>query len=459
MKNSVMVTDLRELIVTKDSKALHDFCKSLHAVDGAEFISALNPAEVWEVIRHASPGRMAKIFSHLNEDLQIELVKILKREDVARLFSHMSPDDRAILFKQIPDDIQEHILPAMAQAEREDIRHLITYPKGSAGAMMTSDYAALPPDLSANAAIDKLRLEAPNKETIYSTYVVDEQHRLIGFISLKDLILASPQIKVREVMHKRVVHARTTEDQEIAARRIQKYNLIALPVINEEGVLMGIITHDDAFDIITQEQTEDLEKLMAISGSHRTGIYLRTAAWTHFKNRVPWIVLLAALGFISGFIVQSFESTLMHMLVLASFMPMLADTGGNTGSQSATLVIRALAMGEITFADLVKVMFKELQVALLLALTLGVLSWGKVMFFSGQTEFMGGYTLNMVGLVIAVALGLQVVTATLIGAFLPLAVNRMKFDPAVVASPALTTIVDITGLIIYFTTVKIMLKV
>jgi magnesium transporter len=198
---------------------------------------------------------------------------------------------------------------------------------------------------------------------------------------------------------------------------------------------------------------------MAITGSHEAGVYLRTSSWVHFKNRAYWIVGLAALGLISGMIIHSFEATLVHMMILALYMPMLADTGGNTGSQSATVVVRALALREVSPGDVLKVLFKEFKIAIMLAVILGVLSWGKVMFLSGSSDILAGFSLPTIGLAIAIALGVQVVTATLIGALLPLAAAKVKLDPAVVASPALTTIVDITGLLIYFTTAKLLLGV
>jgi magnesium transporter len=271
--------------------------------------------------------------------------------------------------------------------------------------------------------------------------------------------LARPEKLVKDLMHRDLIYARVTDDQEDAARKIAKYDLIALPVINGDNVLVGIITHDDAIDIINQEHTEDMEKFMAIAGSHEAGIYLRTSSWQHFKNRFVWLVVLAALGLVSGYIVQSFEGMLLQFAILAAFMPMLADTGGNTGSQSATLVVRALALREIFPGDILRVLWKEFQVALPLALLLGVLAFSRAILFAGGSSRPEGFSLSAIGLAIGVALGIQVLTATLIGALLPLAAAKIKFDPAVVASPALTTIVDITGLLIFFTTVKLVLGI
>uniref|UniRef100_A0A7C4GGB2 Magnesium transporter MgtE n=1 Tax=candidate division WOR-3 bacterium TaxID=2052148 RepID=A0A7C4GGB2_UNCW3 len=459
MKNPLLVPELRELVAEGQFEALREFCETTHPVVVAEMLSALEAAEAWEIMRHAAPALQAEVFTNLDQDRQVELLGILSRDDMARIVADMPPDDRADLFKKLPKRRREALLPALAQAEREDIRRLASYAERTAGAIMTSDYATLAPDQTVAQSLERLRREAPDKETIYYAYVVDEQRRLLGQVSLKDLILARPDRLVRDVMHPDVISVRVNDDQEEAARRIQKFDLLALPVVDESGALVGIITHDDALDVIVQEQTEDIEKLMAITGSHEAAGYLRTPSWMHFKRRSVWVVVLAALGLVSGYIVQSFEGLLLQFAVLATFMPMLADTGGNTGSQSATLVIRALALKEISPRDLLRVLLKELQVALMLGLLLGALAWGRVLLFHGRASLTGGHPLWLIGVAVAAALAIQVVTSTLIGAVLPMAAAKLKFDPAVVASPALTTIVDITGLFIYFTTVKLILQV
>ncbi len=459
MKNPLLVPELAEYITNNDIDKLEEFCNSASPAVAAEFLSALPHPDVWEAVKHLSPMVRAEIFTYLEPEVQAELTEKLSRKELARLFSDMPPDDRVDLLKKMPEEQRESILPAMAQAEREDIRRLSAYPEGTAGAVMTSDYASLLPDLTAKDAIERLRREAPDKETVYYAYVVDESRRLIGFISLKDLILAKSTARVRDIMSTEVVFARTTDDQEDAARTIQKYDLIALPVINGGDALVGIITHDDAFDIITQEHTEDIEKMMAIGGEHAAGVYIQTSAWTHFKNRIGWIVALAGLGLVSGYIVQNFEGILLQFTILASFMPMLADTGGNTGSQSATLVIRALALKEITAKDIFKVLLKEFQVSLPLGLLLAVLAWLRVYWFASSSNMPPDFSVIILGIAVGTALGLQVVSSTLIGALLPLIAEKFRVDPAVVASPALTTIVDITGLFIFFMTAKLMLGI
>ena len=458
-KNPILVPELREMLAAGNAKALRDFCKSGHPGLVAELISALSAEESWAVLSHVDLPLRAEIFSHLDDDLMVEMIERLRRNETARLLTEMPHDERADLFKRLPEERRQAVLPALAQAEREDIRRLTAYREGTAGAVMTSDYATLSQQLTVSQAIERLREVAPDKETIYYAYVVDERRKLLGFVSLRDLIVARRESLVADIMHRDVIFVRVDDDQENVARKIQKYDLLALPVLNGGDALVGIITHDDAIDIITQEHTEDMEKFMAIAGSHVDAVYMKTPAWVHFKNRSPWVIVLAFLGLVSGFIVQSFEGLLLQFAVLAAFMPMLADTGGNTGSQSATLVVRALALKEISPRDIFRILAKEFQVAILLAVLLGAIAYGRVILFGYGSIVSKQYSMSTIGFAIALALGLQVVTSTLIGALLPLAAARAKFDPAVVASPALTTIVDITGLLIYFLTVKLLLGI
>ena len=451
--------DLQALLAAGDAREFKTFCASGHPAAIAEAIAPLGVSVAWAILRHADVPLRAEIFSHLDQDLQMDIIETLRRGEIAGLLAAMPHDERADLFKSLPEERRAAVLPALAQAEREDIRRLIAHAEGTAGAVMTSDYATLAPQLTAIEAIHRLRDVAPDKETIYYAYVVDENRRLLGFVSLKDIILARREGRLADIMHTEVFCVRVDDDQEVAARQIQKYDLLALPVLDGRGALVGIITHDDAMDIITQEHTEDMEKFMAIAGPHEDAVYMKTSVWGHFRNRYPWVVALAVLGLVSGLIVQNFENLLMRFTVLAAFMPMLADTGGNTGSQAATLVVRALALKEVSVKDLFRILSKEVGVALLLALLLGAIAFARVVGLGGGAAVPDGASLLRIACAISVALGLQVVTSTLVGALLPLGAARMQWDPAVVASPALTTIVDITGLLIYFTTAKLFLNI
>lgn len=459
MKTPFVVSDLQRLLSENEHDSIRALCSSGHPGLIAEVVAGLNPSEAALVVAMIEPRRSAEIFGYLPEELQLELVELLRRRVFSQIISHMSPDERADLLQELPPEKREVLLPGLAQAEREDIRKLASYREGTTGAVMTSDYTTLSPNLTVEDAIQKLRREAPDKETIYYAYVISTDRKLLGFVSLKDLILANPVLRVDRIMHREIIYAHVDDDQEETAQKIANYDLLALPVINGQGVLVGIVTHDDAIDIIHQEHTEDMEKFMAIGGGHEAEVYMQTSSWGHFKNRCVWIVILAFLGLVSGFIVQSFEGLLLQFTILATFMPMLADTGGNTGSQSATLVVRALAMKEITPSDVPRVLLKEFFVALPLGLLLATLAFWRVFLFAGNSKMPEGYSLLAVGTAVGVALGMQVVTSTLIGALLPLGAARLRLDPAVVASPALTTIVDITGLLIYFSIARLLLGI
>ncbi|MEW6198104.1 MAG: magnesium transporter [Planctomycetota bacterium] len=459
MVNPLLAPELLELLDAGDIETLREVVTSVHPAEMAEYIAALDDADIWRLLGVLEQPHAAEIFCHFDLERQTTLAAGANRQAMARMLEALPHDDRADLVQRLDPRVAEEILPLVAKAEREDIRKLVSYRERTAGALMSSDYATLRPDLTVAQALEQVRGQAPTRETIYYIYVLDEAHRLIGFVSLKDLILARPTQTVRDVMHQEVLSVEVGADQEVAARRIEKYDLLALPVVDADGKLVGIITHDDALDVLRQESQEDLEKFMAIGGRHEAGEYLRTPAWTHFRKRANWIIVLAALGLVSGMIIHGFEDTLTAMLILALYMPMVADTGGNTGSQSATVVVRALALGEIAPRDTLRILAKELRVSVLLAVVLGLLSFGKVMFLSRGSDIPGGFSLAGIGACIAIALALQVVTATLIGALLPLIAARLKFDPAVVASPALTTIVDITGLLIYFSTAKLLLRI
>ena len=449
---TLATTDMEQVLASRDPVLFRRLCATVHPAGIAQGLQELEePQVIWDLLEHAPVEPRAEIFSHLAEDTQLKIVEALPRLAIAGLMTEMSPDDRADLFKHLPESVQEAVLPSMAQAEREDVRRLASYDEGTVGAVMTSDYATLEPGFTIKQALEHLRFAAPDRETIYNAYVVDRERRLVGFVTLKNLILAQAHERVQDIMQGDFIYASVEEDQEAAARRLQKYDLIAMPVVDHNGTLVGIITHDDAFDVLVQEQQEDLEKLFAITGSHEANVYLRKSPWEHFRGRVWWILGLAALGLISGQIVQNASSLLVAIPILTVFMPMLAATGGNTGSQSTTLVIRALAVQEIRPRDILRVLWKELRVGLMLSAILGGTAYIRVMVQSGgEAHAMAAGALPLIGAAIALALALQVISSTLLGAFLPIVAARMKMDPAVVASPTLTTLVDITGLLIYF---------
>jgi magnesium transporter len=316
---------------------------------------------------------------------------------------------------------------------------------------MNTDFATVTTDMTVQEAMAKIRRDAPSRKMVYYIYVVDEMMRLIGFITLKDLILAEPEDKLETLVRTEYIYAEVDEDRESVARKVERYDLVAIPVINPLGQLVGIVRHDDAMEVMREEHTEDMERFMGIVTQVDTaGEYLETSTFNHFRRRIVWVAGLAAVGIISGIIIHRYEGALEQMIILALYMPMMADTGGNSGSQAATVVIRALALGQVTLRNWFRIIWKEARIAMLLAVCLGLLAYGKVLFLSWEAEVPEAYSLQLVAFAISLALSLQVISSTVIGAGLPLLVKRFGGDPAVAASPAITTVVDITGLLIYF---------
>lgn len=418
------------------------------------------PVEViCQVLEHLDLDTRSEVFEYLKEDIQIQITQVATPQILAPIIEQMASDERVDLIKQLPEELQHDILDRLGIRKQQEYNQLAQYPEGSAGSVMSPEFIAFEPELLVSQAIHRIRMQAVNKETIYYGYVLDSQKKLVGVLSLKDLILSDPDAPLENIMQKATVFAYVDDDQELAAQQVSKYDLLAVPVIDKEQVMLGFITYDDAMDILKEEEQEDIEKFMAISGKHTTGTYLKTSSWQHMLNRAPWIISLAIIGLISGGILHYFETTLETLFILALYVPMIADAGGNTGSQSATVVIRSLALGELSFRQLGKVLIKELKISLMLGSMLGILTILKVVFLSFNVVLPAGFYLLEIAGVIALALLIQVVTSTLIGAILPMVAFRFKFDPAVVASPAITTLVDITGLLIFFTLAKSILSI
>ena len=439
----LLLPELREMIEAGSFEELRDFCEEVHPAVVAELMSGLSGEEVWKVLRNVGPQLRADIFSHLGKKLQIEIARTLRRDEFAGLLTDMSSDDRADLFKQIPKSLREAVLPALAKAEREDIRRLAAYQEGTAGAVMSSDYATLAPHLTSYQAIERLREVAPDKETIYYAYVVDESRKLLGFVSLKDLILAKRDDKVEDIMNREVIFARVDDDQEEAARKIQKYDLLALPVVNSEDALVGIVTYDDVHDVIEDEATEDFHRFGAVphDTAHPELQNIRDArVLTMVKTRLPWLLALVFVNIFSGAGIAHYEKTITAVVSLVFFLPLLIGSGGNAGSQSATLMIRALAVGDVKLSDWFRLVTREVSVAL----GIGVVMAGAV------------YAIGVVragpevAVVVAVVMVATVLFGSLLGMSLPFLLTRLKLDPATASAPLIASIADIGGVIIYF---------
>lgn len=428
-----------------------------HPAESAELLESLAPEQIHDIFHLLDRCVAPDIFCYLPDSLQTDIAALMTDDELTSMLERLPPDERADLGRSIPEERLFAILPNLAKKERDEFKALAKYEDGTAGAVMTTDYIAFPQSLTVQQAIGRIRLEGAQKKAISLIFVLDTGRHLAGYLSLEDMILAKPLETLSDVMKPPVAVITADADQEEAARVISKYGLIVLPVVDKGGAIQGIVTHDDAMSVVEEEQTEDMERFMAISGEHADTSYLQTSAAGQFRRRVPWLIVLALFDFVSGAVLHTFQDTIATLMLLTFYMPMLTDMGGNTGSQSATVIVRALALGEIDARDTLRVLWKELRIALLLALCLAAIAFGRVIFTTTGADLPATMSLFTVGGVIALALAAQVVSATLIGALLPLVSSAFRLDPALIASPALTTIVDITGLIIYFGMTKTLL--
>ena len=419
---------------------------NLHSADIANLISELPADQRCDLLNHLPLEEQADVFGYLEPELQAEIGRALGRREFAKIVSEMEADERVDLFNHLPKDQQQALLPALAQAEREDIRRLSSYPEGTAGAVMTSDYASLPPNITAREALEQLRLAAPDKETIYTAYVVDEARRLIGVVSLRDLIVAEADALVDEIMDTQVIRARVEDSREDVARIIAKYDLFALPIINGGDALVGIVTQDDAMDVAEEEATEDFHKSGTVTplatSLKEAGIALL------YRKRISWLVVLVFFNIFSGAGLAFFQDTIVAHVALVFFLPLLIAGGGNAGAQASTLMVRALATGDVHLADWGRMLGRELIVATALGLTMG-LAVASIGLVRGGPE---------IAIVVAATMVLVVVIGSLVGMSLPFLLSRFNLDPASASSPLITSIADVAGVIIYLTIATIVLS-
>ncbi len=433
--------DLAPVILARlregDTASILSYLKGQHPADVANLLANLPSQDASRVLRLLPLEERADVFGYLSMDDQLEIGRALGRREFAKVVSEMSADERADLFNRLPQDQQETLLPALAQAEREDIRKLSSYPEGTAGAVMTSDYATLPPNITAREALEALRLAAPDKETIYNAYVVDAQRRLTGVVSLRDLILAKASAKVADIMDTNVIHARAEDSRADAARLIAKYDLIALPIINGGDALVGIVTQDDAMDVAEEEATKDFHKVGTV-GTIATSLK-EASIGLLYRKRITWLVVLVFFNIFSGAGLALFQDTIVAHVALVFFLPLLIAGGGNAGAQASTLMVRALATGDVRLADWGQMLARELVVAAALGLTMG-LAVATIGVVRGGPE---------IALVVVATMVLVVITGSLIGMSLPFVLSRFKLDPASASAPLITSIADVAGVLIY----------
>lgn len=429
---------LEAALAETDAQALRDVVEHVHPADLAEVLDHFDPGPIWRVLVALDAHERAETFAYLVPERQVALAQTLDRRQLAHIFRHLSSDDRVDLFNRLDSEQQEELLPSLAQAEREDIRQLAGHEEGTAGAVMTSEYATLTPELTAAQAIARLRLEAPDKETIYQAYVIDSDRRLLGTVSLRDLITARSNERVAELMISDVISRPVSESQQEVASLIAKYDLLALPIVDDNERLVGIVTYDDAMDVAEEEATEDFHRVGTVaaleSSMREAGVRLL------YRKRVAWLVLLVFANALSGTGISFFEETIAAHVTLVFFLPLLIASSGNAGAQSATLTVRALATGDIDPRDWGRMFGRELLVAILLGATMGIV-------VSTLGVVRGGVD---IAVVVALTMVLVVVVGSLIGMCLPFALERFGLDPATASVPLVTSLADICGVLIYF---------
>mgnify|MGYP000409029011 FL=1 len=442
--------EFRDIVVSNNLEALKDAFEDYPTALVIDFLEEQSNTEIIKFINLLELEDAGRIFSYLPIETQKELYDILDKKIFSDIFTAMYSDSRADLFQEFEKEEQIELLPYLDKKTREDVIVLSAYPPETAGGIMNTDFATILITMTCQQALAKIRKDAPSQKMIYYIYVVNDDMEMLGIITLKDLIMADPKDIVKDLYNDNFVYANVNEDRESVAQKIEKHDLVAIPVINNRDQLVGIVSHEEAIDIIRAEQTEDMEKFMGIVPSEDEQTYLSTSSLEHFKKRVVWLVALAAVGLISGVIIHHYQRVLEQLIILALYMPMMTATGGNTGSQAATVVIRAIALQQVEDNEWYKILFKELKISLMLSICVGGLVYVKIAFLTSLSLLPDGFTFSFIALIIGLAIGMQVITSALVGAGLPLLVRKLGGDPAVAASPAITTTVDITGLLIYF---------
>ncbi len=433
------VTVLKALLKEKRLRSIHDVLSMYNPVDLAELLSELDDRELATVFRILDKPKAAEVFTYMDKDLRQELIKTFSSAEINRLFEELYADDAADFLSDMPANFVTQLLENVGPETRRTINNLLQYPDDSAGSIMTVEFVELDPEMTVSGALDKIRRVGIDSETVYNCCAV-KKHKLLGVVTAKDLLTHEGTEPIAPLILSDYISVKTTDDREYVANLFRRYGLIALPVVDTEGCIVGIVTFDDAIGVLTEETTEDMQKMAAMEAN--TEPYLKTPAWKHAKHRIVWLLVLMLSATITGAIISKYEAAFAAVPLLVSFIPMIMDTGGNCGSQSSTLIIRGLAVDELHFSDTLKVVWKELRVALLVGLGLAIADSAFVMLRYGDIRLAGVVSLSMF---------FTVICAKVTGGLLPIAAKRLGLDPALMAAPLITTVVDTVAMFIYFT--------
>lgn len=446
---------LVSMLDEKKYATLRDILVTMNPSDVAGLFSGLEENQIPLLFRLLPKELAAETFVEMDPDAQALLIRGFSDNELKEVVSELYVDDAADLVEEMPANVVRRILAQADPEMRSSINQILRYPENSAGSIMTTEYVSLRPDMTVEEAILRIRRQGVDKETIYTCYVLSKDRTLLGLVTVKDLLLAEDdETPIQELMLTNLISVTTQTDQEEVARMFSKYNFLALPVVDGENRMVGIVTFDDAMDVMEDEATEDMEIMAAMTPSEKS--YLKSSPFELFKHRIPWLLLLMVSATFTGMIISSFEDALSALPALTAFIPMLMDTGGNSGSQSSVTVIRSLSLDELKFRDIFVVMWKEFRTAILCAVALAVVCFGKVLLV--DRLLMGNESVSLlVAAVVCLTLAVTVVIAKFVGCTLPLLAKRFGFDPAVMASPFITTIVDALSLLVYFLFAKTLL--
>ena len=448
---------LVKMLEEKKYATLRDILITMNPSDIAGLFTDLEDNQIPLMFRLLTKEQAADTFVEMDPDAQELLIKGFSDNELKEVLDELYVDDAADIVEEMPANVVKRILKAADPEMRKSINQILRYPENSAGSIMTTEYVSLRPNMTVEEAILRIRRQGVDKETIYTCYVTANDRTLLGLISVKDLLLADDdETRLKDIMLTNIISVTTQDDQEKVARMLSKYNFLALPVVDGENRMVGIVTFDDAMDVLTEEATEDMELMSAMTPSEKP--YLRSGSIDLFKNRFPWLTLLMVSSTFTGLIITSFEGALSKVVALTAFIPMLMGTGGNSGSQSSVTVIRALSLGELKFRDIGIVLWKEVRTALLCGIALAAVCFAKIWLIDHLLFGNEEITL-LVDLVVCLALALTVVIAKVVGCTLPMIAKALGADPAVMASPFITTIVDAVSLLVYFMFAKMLLPI
>lgn len=447
--------ELLELFDSKKMKQLKARLEEMNEHDVAEFISALPRRKMSMVFRLLSKSQAADVFANLDVDEQSVIIECITDNELGEIIEELYLDDAVDMLEELPANVVKRVMRTATSETRRLINQYLQYPENSAGSIMTAEFVDLKKYMNVRESIARIRRIGEDTETIYTCFVVSSDRKLEGVVTVKDLLLSDDEDIIEDIMDKNVIYARTTDDQEEVSGMFSDYDLLVIPIVDLEGRLVGIVTVDDVLDVMEQEATEDIEKMAAILPSDKP--YMKLSVFEIFRNRIPWLLLLMISATFTGAILTSFEEKLAAQAVLIAFIPMLMDTGGNSGSQSSVTIIRALSLGDVEFKDFFKVVWKEIRVALICGATLAICNFGKIMLV--DCLIMGNSEITIaVAASVCITLALTVLCAKLVGCMLPLLAQKVGFDPAVMASPFITTVVDAISLLVYFGVARLLLK-